>query len=450
MPLYTLILHNILKTNMPFFIKLNSVFTYDIITTLIYTDWRYDMECAIYLDYTMKLLSKIKVPSYIVDIPFVWDNRYDNELRKTIYTENTFINLTADLQEFVDLNCKENNILLLHDDFSCEYIFLKLSGEDKAFMAGPFSFERFTNQRIDDLCSYNSIPSRLKEFMQLYYASLPVFSDERCIEGIITCLCDKLWGNYTLKKKYLRNKNLSEFIYSEQTPEPTKHSIETMEERYRDEALLMEYIAHGDSAAIDTMSHLNASDIKPRLSDSIRDRKNLLIILNTICRKAAQSAYVHPIHLDEISRKFALKIESCTSVAQLEALEKEMTRKYCLLVQSYSLKDYSKPVQNIINYISFNLTADLSLNALSSEFALNNSYVSTLFKKETGTTLTNFVNNKRIDYAIYLLNTTKLPIQDISLQCGITDVNYFTKLFKKLKNMTPTQYREMINKNISV
>ena len=131
-------------------------------------------------------------------------------------------------------------------------------------------------------------------------------------------------------------------------------------------------------------------------------------------------------------------------------LEKEMTRKYCLLVQSYSLKDYSKPVQNIINYISFNLTADLSLNALSSEFALNNSYVSTLFKKETGTTLTNFVNNKRIDYAIYLLNTTKLPIQDISLQCGITDVNYFTKLFKKLKNMTPTQYREMINKNISV
>ena len=172
------------------------------------------MECAIYLDYTMKLLSKIKVPSYIVDIPFVWDNRYDNELRKTIYTENTFINLTADLQEFVDLNCKENNILLLHDDFSCEYIFLKLSGEDKAFMAGPFSFERFTNQRIDDLCSYNSIPSRLKEFMQLYYASLPVFSDERCIEGIITCLCDKLWGNYTLKKKYLRNKNLSELSVS--------------------------------------------------------------------------------------------------------------------------------------------------------------------------------------------------------------------------------------------
>ena len=64
--------------------------------------------------------------------------------------------------------------------------------------------------------------------------------------------------------------------------------------------------------------------------------------------------------------------------------------------------------------------------------------------EELNSRLTNFVNNKRIEHAIYLLNTTKLPIQDIAVQCGITDVNYFTKLFKKIKNMTPSQYREMI------
>lgn len=113
---------------------------------------------------------------------------------------------------------------------------------------------------------------------------------------------------------------------------------------------------------------------------------------------------------------------------------------------SLSLRTYSKPVQNIINYISFNLTADLSLTAISTEFSLNSSYLSTLFKKETGTTLTNYVNGKRMEHAIYLLNTTMLPIQDIAVQCGINDVNYFTKLFKKTKNKTPTQYRELIQK----
>ena len=142
--------------------------------------------------------------------------------------------------------------------------------------------------------------------------------------------------------------------------------------------------------------------------------------------------------------KYRANLQLKLKTAQLEVLENEMTRKYCLLVQSYSLRAYSKPIQNIINYISFNLTADLSLNALSEEFMLNSSYLSTLFKKETGVTLTNFVNNKRIEHAIYLLNTTQSAIQDIAAQCGINDVNYFTKLFKKLKNMTPTQYREMI------
>ena len=138
------------------------------------------------------------------------------------------------------------------------------------------------------------------------------------------------------------------------------------------------------------------------------------------------------------------KEKSSLTDIQNKVLENEITRKYCLLVQSHSLRTYSKPIQNIINYISFNLTADLSLNALSEEFMLNSSYLSTLFKKETGVPLTNFVNNKRIEHAIYLLNTTQSAIQDIAAQCGINDVNYFTKLFKKLKNMTPTQYREMI------
>lgn len=91
-------------------------------------------------------------------------------------------------------------------------------------------------------------------------------------------------------------------MYNDYTPEPTKQSIEVLEQRYNDESLLMEYVAHGDFESIDKLAHLNSSGIKPRLSDSIRDRKNFMIILNTLCRKAAQSAYVHPIHLDEISR----------------------------------------------------------------------------------------------------------------------------------------------------
>lgn len=402
-----------------------------------------DMDYKVYLDYTMELLSQIKVPNYIIEPPYKWNNQFDGELRQNIYKEASFDGRQNEFSDFISSNVKDNTILSVHDNLSCEYIYIKLPDSSNVFMAGPFSYEKYTEQRIKDLCSYNSIPAHFNEFMQLYFSSLTVFADERCISGIINCLCSKLWDSYTIEKKRI-GKALSSNSYKEDTPTPTQKSVDSLEERYKNEAILMEYISHGDYKAVENMKRLNCSDIKPRLSDSIRDRKNLMIILNTLCRKAAQTAYVHPVHLDEISRKFSIRIEACTSVSQLEALESEITRKYCLLVQSYSLRTYSKPIQNIINYITFNLTADLSLNAISEEFLLNSSYLSTLFKKETGMTLTNFVNNKRIEHAIYLLNTTQSAIQDIAAQCGINDVNYFTKLFKKLKQMTPTQYREMI------
>ena len=75
---------------------------------------------------------------------------------------------------------------------------------------------------------------------------------------------------------------------------------------------------------------------------------------------------------------------------------------------------------------------------------VNASYLSTLFKKETGKTLTEYVNGKRIEYAIFLLNSTQLQIQAIAQYCGISDVNYFTRLFKTAVGKTPKEYRDSI------
>lgn len=75
---------------------------------------------------------------------------------------------------------------------------------------------------------------------------------------------------------------------------------------------------------------------------------------------------------------------------------------------------------------------------------MNSSYLSTLFKKENGTTLTDYVNQKRVEHAIFLLNSTSLQVQSIAQQCGIPDVNYFSKTFKKIVGKTPMEYRKNI------
>ncbi|MDF2513281.1 MAG: AraC family transcriptional regulator, partial [Herbinix sp.] len=91
--------------------------------------------------------------------------------------------------------------------------------------------------------------------------------------------------------------------------------------------------------------------------------------------------------------------------------------------------------------IDMDLTADLSLNAISEELNVNASYLSNLFKKEIGSTLTEYVNRKRVEHGILLLNSTKLQIQTIAQYCGIPDLNYFTKIFKKNIGKTPREYR---------
>ena len=106
------------------------------------------MEYKVYLDYTMELLSKIKIPSYIIDTPFLWDDRYDGELRKTILSDTFLINHKEAFQNFINCSGKNNTILLIHDSFACDYIYIKLPDSKKAFFAGPFSFEKFTNQRM--------------------------------------------------------------------------------------------------------------------------------------------------------------------------------------------------------------------------------------------------------------------------------------------------------------
>ena len=115
-----------------------------------------------------------------------------------------------------------------------------------------------------------------------------------------------------------------------------------------------------------------------------------------------------------------------------------------LLVKNHSMKGYSLLIRKALTHIDSDLTADLSLKSLAELLGVNSSYLSTLFKKETGSTLTEYVNRKRVEHAIFLLNSTNLQIQEIAAACGIPDVNYFTKIFKKQVGNTPKEYREKI------
>jgi YesN/AraC family two-component response regulator len=164
--------------------------------------------------------------------------------------------------------------------------------------------------------------------------------------------------------------------------------------------------------------------------------------MNTLLRKAAENGGVHPVYLDRVSSEFATKIERLTSLSENTSLMLEMFRSYCRLVRKHSLNTYSILVQKTVLLIDSDLAASLSLSSLAEAQGVSAGYLATVFKRETGKTVSEYIRDKRVKHAQHLLSTTRLQIQTVALHCGIVDVHYFSKIFKKLTGKTPKEYRE--------
>ena len=88
-----------------------------------------------------------------------------------------------------------------------------------------------------------------------------------------------------------------------------------------------------------------------------------------------------------------------------------------------------------------NLAKEINIEMLSNSFGLTPNYLSVLFKKETGKGIIEHITRLRIEKACDMLINTDHKVQYICTAVGISDYFYFTKLFKKYMQVTPTQYR---------
>ena len=225
-------------------------------------------------------------------------------------------------------------------------------------------------------------------------------------------------------------------------------SMRNMERRYAVENELMEAVTYGKLHRLKAiLAQFPEEAFEKRHADPLRNMKNYGVIVNTLLRKAAEQGGVHPMYLDKVSSSFAIKIEQLTTPTSIKELIGEMFTSYCRLVKKHSIKQYSPIVQKVIITIDADLSADLSLSSLAESQNVSAGYLCTLFRKETGKTLIEYIREKRIQHARHLLATTHLQIQTVALNCGIVDVQYFSKTFKKLVGKTPKEFREDAKNN---
>ncbi len=85
---------------------------------------------------------------------------------------------------------------------------------------------------------------------------------------------------------------------------------------------------------------------------------------------------------------------------------------------------------------------ELFIDQIAGQVYLTPNYLSTLFKKETGKTIGNYLTEVRLQQSVKLLTQTNMKLYDISRAVGYKDTNYFSKIFKKYYQMSPSEYRD--------
>lgn len=96
----------------------------------------------------------------------------------------------------------------------------------------------------------------------------------------------------------------------------------------------------------------------------------------------------------------------------------------------------------IKNYLDGHYAEKIVLDNLAERFFVNKFYLSKIFKETYGTTINNYVMEKRITRAKQLLRFTNKTVDEIGVAVGIENANYFSRVFRKVEGISPSKYRK--------
>lgn len=138
------------------------------------------------------------------------------------------------------------------------------------------------------------------------------------------------------------------------------------------------------------------------------------------------------------------RVVSCRDYLQLSETFRDMLDEIIQAERSQE-EQVAQAVRQVIRIIQQEYTRDLSLDYLAQKVHFTSSYLSYVFKKETGDNLVKYITDYRMGRARLLLEDSSQKILQVAKQCGYDNQSYFNRLFKNYYGVTPTQYKEKIN-----
>lgn len=183
--------------------------------------------------------------------------------------------------------------------------------------------------------------------------------------------------------------------------------------------------------------------------DFLRNLKYHMVVLAAMIARYCINGGMTPEESYSLSDFYIMKTDKCRTESEIRAVHVEMIEGYTNKMRQMKLSGvYSKQIVRAIDYIICHLHNRIFLEETAEHLKISSSYLSRLFKKETGIAFGEYVNKLKIEEAASLLLYTEYTDTEISNLLGFSSQSYFIKIFKKHTGTTPKTYKKQYNISI--
>ena len=255
------------------------------------------------------------------------------------------------------------------------------------------------------------------------------------------------WNNYVHSKEITYQQSL---LYKEiESRENLEKELtgKTAEYSFANEQELIMKIKLGEVEAANDLLQKLLADI---VLSNERNLSHIQTNIVELCVLISRSALDAGIDVTQTTSKNTQVFKDIFDQGTVEevCLQAQKHLNYCLeCIREKQKQPSNLKVQEIIRIIRRDYQTDLTLEKIADCVYLSPSYASRLFKKVQHCSIMEYLTKVRVEEAKYLLRNPNYLIDDVSTRVGYSDAGYFTRVFRRLEGLTPTQYRNMQQKS---
>ncbi len=314
--------------------------------------------------------------------------------------------------------------------------------DSSIYIKGPYFSLTNDPLRYDEMLNNSRMPERTRCILRDSLRTLPALSNQSAME-----LAQML--HYCVNHETISTAEVSTYM-AQRKGKNNERVVESDQfERssilWQMEQEILDKVRRGDLSISDVFTRGNGSKLGYAYSNKQEDiqkyRRQLGILLTLVSRAAVEGGLPKKTSFP-LCTKYRKVLDACTSVEELQVLSSEIINNYARQVHRVKkLSACSSRIKLCCEYINTHPEEKLMLSTLAEKAGYTESYLSRKFVQEMGCSITDYIQQAKVERSKFLLINTEYTVDEISDILGFGSRSYFSNVFKKVVGESPTQFR---------